>query len=162
VLLANGGETIPPHPSFRLVCTANSLGHGDESGLYAGTKVLNAAFLDRFASVFAMSYMPAGLEVEVIRSRVPGCRRKDAEQMVKAAADVRRAREEEQIYCTMSTRRLIELARKHGQLGTFTPALELAVLNRLQQSDRQVVHEICQRHLGYVMTGEEGGEHEGD
>ena len=69
MLLANGGEVIEPHPRFRLVCTANSLGNGDESGLYAGTKILNAAFLDRFAAVFRMSYMPPVQEAQIVRNR---------------------------------------------------------------------------------------------
>jgi cobaltochelatase CobS len=155
VLLQNGGEIVEPHPRFRLVTTANTLGNGDESGLYTGTRVLNAAFLDRFAAVFRMSYMPPAMEVDVVRSRVPACTAKLARGLVKVAADVREARKNDQVYCTFSTRRLIELARKHGQLGDFGAALDVAVLNRLHQEDRQVVFEICQRHLGDLMQGKE-------
>ncbi len=151
VLLQNGGEIIEPHENFRLVTTANSLGHGDETGLYAGIKVLNAAFLDRFASVFEMSYMPPPLEAQIVRNRAPSCTKAMARTLVKVATDVRKAREEDQIFCTFSTRRLIELARKYSQLGEFSAALQLAVLSRLQQSDRQVVSEIFQRHLGDVL-----------
>ena len=155
VLLQNGGEIIEPHPRFRLACTANSLGNGDESGLYSGTRVLNAAFLDRFAAVFRMSYMPPVQEARIVVNRAPGCATVLARKLVKVAVDVRKAQDEEQVYCTFSTRRLIELARKHGQLGDFSAALDLAVLNRLQPSDRQVVHEVCQRHLGELMNGKE-------
>jgi cobaltochelatase CobS len=126
VLLQNGGEVVEPHPRFRLVTTANTLGNGDESGLYTGTRVLNAAFLDRFAAVFRMSYMPPTMEVDVIRSRVPDCTAVLARSLVRVAADVREARENDQLYCTFSTRRLIELARKHGQLGSFAAALDRA------------------------------------
>ena len=155
VLLQNGGEIIEPHDNFRLVTTANTLGNGDESGLYTGTKVLNAAFLDRFAVVFRISYMPAGLEADVIRARVPECGVRLARKFVRVAADVREARENDQAYCTFSTRRLIDLARKNAQLGNLSVALELAVLNRLQNEDRQVVFEICQRHLGDRLTKKE-------
>jgi len=152
VLLQNGGEIIEPHRRFRLVCTANSLGNGDESALYAGTRILNAAFLDRFAAVFKMSYMPAALEAKVIRSRVPECPKKMARNLVKVATDVREAQENDQLFCTFSTRRLIELARKHAQLGDFASALDLAVLNRLADEDRRVVSEICQRHVGEMLA----------
>ncbi|MHC4591154.1 MAG: hypothetical protein ACYS8L_00480 [Planctomycetota bacterium] len=38
-------------------------------------------------------------------------------------------------------------------------ALDLAVLNRLQGSDRRPVCEICQRHLGDLMDGKgQGGD----
>ena len=73
VLLQNGGEIIEPHENFRLVTTANTLCNGGESGLYTDTRVLNAAFLDRFPAVFCMSYMPLDLEATVIRSHVPDC-----------------------------------------------------------------------------------------
>jgi cobaltochelatase CobS len=151
VLLQNGGEIIEPDPRFRLVCTANTLGLSDESGLYTGTRVLNAAFLDRFAAVFRMSYMPAEEEVEIIRAHVPECSKSLARKLVKVAADVRSARENEQVYCTFSTRRLIDLARKNVQLGDFASALGLAVLNRLSDADRQVVYEIAQRHVGEML-----------
>ena len=155
VLLQNGGEIVEPHPDFRLVTTANTLGNGDDSGLYTGTRVLNAAFLDRFAAVFRMSYMRAALEASVIRARVPGCAAGLARKLVKVASDVREAKKNDQVYCTFSTRRLIELARKQGQLGDLTAALDLALLNRLAEEDRRVVFEICQRHLGDLMQGKE-------
>ena len=90
-----------------------------------------------------MSYMSPEQEVEVIRARVPECEKALARTLVKVAMDVREARENDQVYCTFPTRRLIELARKHAQLGDFS-----AALNRLADADRQVVFEICQRHLG--------------
>lgn len=158
VLLQNGGEIIEPHESFRLVTTANTLGNGDDSGLYTGTRVLNAAFLDRFAAVFRMSYMPPELEAEVIRARVPDCTKSLAKKLVKVASDVREARQNDQLYCTFSTRRLIEVARKHSQLGSLQAALEVAALSRLQDEDRRVVFEICQRHLGQEVESNESKE----
>jgi cobaltochelatase CobS len=152
VLLQNGGEVVEPHPRFRLVCTANTLGHGDESGLYTGTKVLNAAFLDRFAAVYEMTYPEPAVEKDIVQRRVPDCSATLARKLVQAACDVRKARENEEVYCTFSTRRLIELARKHEQLGDLSAALELALLNRLAPSDRRVVYEICQRHLGDLLA----------
>ncbi len=155
VLLQNGGEVVEPHPRFRLVCTANTLGHGDESGLYTGTKVLNAAFLDRFASIYEMGYPDPAVEKDILQRRVPDCSAALARKLVQTACDVRKARENEEVYCTFSTRRLIELARKHVQLGDLSSALELALLNRLAPSDRRVVFEVCQRHMGDMM--EKGG-----
>lgn len=50
VLAENAGEIIRPHPMFRVICTANSCGNGDDSGRYAGVQQQNLAFLDRFRS----------------------------------------------------------------------------------------------------------------
>lgn len=73
-----------------------------------------------------------------------------ARALVKVAEGERRARENDELYCTFSTRRLIDVARKHTQLDNLDAALNLAVLSRLSESDRMVVEEICQRHLGEV------------
>ena len=153
VLLQNGGEVIEPHERFRLVATANTLGHGNESGLYTGTRVLNEAFLDRFAAVFRMSYMPPGKEAAIVRRRAPGCRDTLVRKLVNVAGKVREAIDQEELYCTFSTRRLIDLARKYAQLDDLRAALRLTVLNKLAESDRQVVYEIVQRHLGSLLEG---------
>ena len=155
VLLQNGGEQIHPHPDFRLVTTANTLGNADDSGLYTGTRVLNAAFLDRFAAVFRVDYLPPKQELEVLRSRVPGCPKPLARKLVNVATDIRQARENDQVYCTFSTRRLIDVARKYTQLDDLPAALELAVLNRLTGEDTQVVFEVFQRHLGDLLARKE-------
>jgi len=151
VLLQNGGEIIKPHPRFRLIATANTLGHGDETGLYTGTHVLNEAFLDRFAVVFKMSYMDERREASIIRKRTPGCNADLARKMTRMAGEVREAIEQEELYCTFSTRRLIDFARKYSQLGDLEAALGLTVLNKLAGSDSQVVYEICQRHFGSLL-----------
>jgi cobaltochelatase CobS len=144
--------TVEPHDGFRLVTASNALGPGDETGLYAGTKVLNAASLDRFAAVFQLSYMPPALEVDVIQGHAPGCGRPLASKLVKAAGDVRKARDNDEVYCTFSTRRLVDIARKHSQMGDLGAALNLALLSTRSPCDRQAILDICQ-HLGDLMQG---------
>lgn len=153
VLAENGGEIIEPHAKFRLVATANTLGLGDESGLYTGTKVLNASHLDRWAACFAMGYLPAEREEALLVSKVPGLQKKTAQALVKLAGAVREARTQEQIFCEFSTRRLLALGRKLVLLGDLNQALEIAVLNKLAPNDRKVVYELTQRHLPEIEGG---------
>ena len=154
VLLQNGGEVIEPHPRFRLICTANTLGHGDDSGFYTGTRVLNAAFLDRFASVIRVKHLDQQDEAEVLCRRVPECPEELARKLVGAACAVRQARENDQIFCTLSTRRLIDIARKRFQLGSLVQALKVGLLSRLAPEDSSAVKEILQRHLGDLLEAE--------
>jgi len=147
VMTENGGEVITPHPRFRIVATANTLGLGDETGLYTGTHVLNAAHLDRWTAVFNMGYLPADREEALLLSKVQQLEKKTASAFVKLANAVRKAAEQEQVFCTFSTRRLLALARKSVSLESVQLALELTVLNKLARNDRQVVYEIAQRHL---------------
>ena len=145
-LADNGGEVITPHPDFRLVATANTLGTGDETSLYAGTQVLNASHLDRWQTVFAVDYLGASEEAKVIRDKAPGLSEELADGMLRLALAVRQAVAEEQLYTTFSTRRLLALARKTASLG-LSQALAVTVLNKLSKNERTVVAELAQRHL---------------
>ena len=89
LLLTDTGEDISPHPDFRLVATANTLGFGSDSGLYAsGTHVLNFSWLDRWDVVVHIDYLPADDEVRLLHSRYPAVKKDLLKCMVKAAGDL--------------------------------------------------------------------------
>ena len=145
-LTDNAGEVIHPHPRFRLVGTANTLGTGDDSGLYAGTQVLNASHLDRWSVIYQVDYLPEEEELKLVAAKTPMLEHTLAAAVVKLANDVRKAIAEEQIYTTLSTRRVLAFARKIPVFG-LARALEATILNKLAKSDRAIVQELAQRHL---------------
>jgi len=145
-LADNGGEVVQPHPRFRLVATANTLGLGDDTSLYAGTQVQNASHLDRWQVVYQVDYLPESEELKLVAAKAPMLEHSLAGAVVKLAGDVRKAIAEEQIYATFSTRRVLAFARKIPTLG-LARALEATVLNKLAKPDRAVVQELAQRHL---------------
>lgn len=61
----------------------NTLGSGDESGRYAGTKVMNSALIDRFAQVIRMEYLPLDAEIDAV-TRHTGCTKDLAKHVLKA------------------------------------------------------------------------------
>ncbi len=145
-LTDNGGEIIRPHPDFRLVATANTLGLGDDSSLYTGTNVLNASHLDRWTTVFTVDYLAAEQETAVIQEKAPELSHALVDGMIKLATAVRKAVAEEELFTTFSTRRLLAFARKITPLG-LNRALEATILNKLPKHERAVVAELAQRHL---------------
>ncbi len=159
-LLDKDGEIIAPHPDFRIIATANTLGNGDETGLYAGTQILNEAFKDRFDTVIYLDYPDEKTETEILSQKVSSLKKTDIRRLVKCARQVREAAEREECYCSFSTRRLLAFARKYDQLGNLTKALELTVLNKLSRDDRRVVEEIAQRRLGDLMNPQPKGANE--
>jgi len=146
ILTANHGEVVDPDPNFRIITTANTTGRGDDSGLYAGTNILNEAFLDRFGTVIKHSYMPEKVEAKVIE-RKTGVDANTAAKMVEVAVFVRNGFDNEECYCTLSTRKLIGWGRKVAAIGIHKAA-QVAVLNKLNREDAEYVGGIIQRVFG--------------
>jgi MoxR-like ATPase len=144
VLTQNGGEVVVAHPDFRLIATANTLGRGDETGLYTGTNVLNEAFLDRFGTVIQAAYLELGTEAELIHKKT-GISMDEATKMAKLASDVREAAARELVFCTLSTRRLLVWATKAVAMGSVKRAADYALTNRLSKTDQLYIRGLVQR-----------------
>jgi len=146
LLGGDNGRLITAHPNFRIVATSNTLGRGDDSGMYAGVQVMNEATLDRFGTVLGVKYLPRDAEARVIAAKGPVP--KDlAQKMVDVARMVRKEFKEEGCYTTFGTRKLISWAEKVQYLGVWGAA-DVAVLNRLSAEDREFVGSVLQRYLG--------------
>jgi cobaltochelatase CobS len=140
-------RVIHPHPNFRFCATGNTNGGGDETGLYQGTQMQNAANYSRFGITVEISYMPEKQEIMVVAAQA-GIHSEDAEKLVKVAAAVRDAYRRSEIGVTVSPRELIN-AGKLGRVlgGKWKQGLDLAYLNRLNPIDRKAVSDMAQRHL---------------
>lgn len=79
---------IRPHENFRFVATGNTNGSGDETGLYQGTSIQNAANYDRFEVVLQARYMAHELEARILtnQAKIP---ESDAKRIVEFASRVR-------------------------------------------------------------------------
>lgn len=139
---------IIPHPNFRFVATGNTNGVGDETGLYQGTLVQNAANYSRFAITEEVEYMDAKIETAILQSKT-GIDSASANKIVKMANEVRKLFRDGKITMTVSPRELIRCASlgiAYG--GNWTLGMELAFANRLSRVDKKVVQEYMQRVFG--------------
>lgn len=147
VLYEDGGRIIPKNSRTRFFATDNTNGRGDDSGMFAGTHVLNEATLDRFNTVIKYSYTEPSNEKKIIAVK-GGVDKKIATDMVKVACKVRESFDREECYCTLSTRRLIDWARKTVRYGDARRASRVTVLNKLGKEDYKFVDSLIQRHFG--------------
>lgn len=154
VLTSNYGEVIVGQDGFNIIATANTLGKGDDTGLYAGTNMLNEALLDRFPTVLRMEYPDEATEVRILHNKT-GLNRSDCAGMVEIANQVRTALAQELVYCTFGTRRLINWAEMAVDMGNVARAARPAILNRLSIEDEMVVAGFVQRKFG--SAGSIGG-----
>ncbi|CAI6214255.1 hypothetical protein DJICPGNB_25850 [Escherichia coli] len=78
---------ITPHERFAFIGTGNTNGSGDETGLYQGTNIQNAANFSRFGIVSNVKYMSKEAEINMLINA--GIVDEYAEKMVKFAGIVR-------------------------------------------------------------------------
>ncbi|SCW95761.1 AAA family ATPase [Ancylobacter rudongensis] len=139
---------IEPHPNFRFVGTGNTNGIGDETGLYQGTLVMNAANFSRFGITEEVTYNEAKVEESILISRTK-IDRATASKIVKFANDVRKLFRDGKISMTVSPRELIRAAQLGIAYGAkWQIGLELAFANRLSRVDKKAVMEFAQRIFG--------------
>jgi cobaltochelatase CobS len=137
-----------PHRDFRFVATGNTNGCGDETGLYQGTLMQDAANYSRFGLTIELGYMPAPMEIKVVCNQAK-IREADAGKLRSFAEEVRTAYANGKIGSTISPRELINaasIARVRG--SDWRGGLKRAWSNRLSRIDREVVDKFSQRIFG--------------
>lgn len=136
---------IRPHPNFRFVATGNTNGGGDETGLYQGTQMQNAANYSRFSITEEVPYMEKKIETAVVASQAK-IATEDAEPFIRFAKEVRDSFARGVIGATISPRELIAAA-KIGVLrgGDWKTGIRQGFTARLSRVDKVAVDQFATR-----------------
>lgn len=151
-LTEDGGRHIAPHPMFRVVATANTLGQGDETGLYQGARIQSAAFLDRFTVWGQVDAMPRPDVKNLITARVPGIADADADKVAQYVIEHGVAFRERQVGTPVSPRSAVAIARAMVTFSALMPPLKArekamaqAIIDRAPETDRKALVGIIDR-----------------
>lgn len=139
---------VKPHPHFRFIATGNTNGSGDDTGLYSGTKIGNAAAYSRFGITIQINYPDPTVEVAILKGNVP-VTQDVANKMVDFAGRIRQMYGAGEISLPISPRELIR-ATMIGVIkgGAFRRGIELAYSNRLDAVQGEAVKQTAQRIFG--------------
>lgn len=140
-------RVVHPHENFRFMATGNTNGAGDETGLYSGTNVGNAANYSRFGIVEKVEYMPKSQETLVIVNQA-GVAKEDAQKLVEFAGLIRSSYEASKMGATVGPRELIYAGMIGLRRGSWITGLQLAFINRLGKVDRETAMGLAQRTFG--------------
>jgi cobaltochelatase CobS len=143
-----GQRMVKPHPNFRFLATGNTNGSGDDTGLYSGTKIGNAAAYSRFGITVKVDYPEPTVEVAILKGNVP-VTQDVANKMVDFAGRIRTMYASGEISLPISPRELIR-ATMIGVIkgGKFRDGIALAYSNRLDATQSEAVKQTAQRIFG--------------
>jgi cobaltochelatase CobS len=152
--LLDQNRVIYPHPAFRLFATANTVGLGDTTGLYHGTRPINQGQLDRWNIVATLNYLPEEEEVAIVLAKVPSFahKRNQVKAMVAVAGLTRQSFVQGDISTVMSPRTVISWAENAEIFGDLGTGFRLAFLNKCDESERPAIAELYQRCLNEELS----------
>jgi len=148
------GEVIVAHEDFRVFATGNTIGYrASARARYAGTNMMNAAFIDRFGVIIDCRYPSKEEEHERISCHCPDVDDDYVEGIARVATALRG---DEGFRSDFSTRRCIQWAKLLPHFGyDVLRTAEMAWLRKLESAtDAKVAREIVRRKFGYGETGE--------
>jgi cobaltochelatase CobS len=140
-------KVVRPHKEFRIVATGNTNGAGDETGLYAGTQIQNAANYERFGIVMKVNYMPENQEIGIIMGKT-SVNEEMAKKLVNYANTMRASFERRDVAIPISPRALLNATKLGLARNSWDYGFHCAYINRLPPTSAKVAADTMQRILG--------------
>lgn len=138
-------EKVMAKTGFCVIATANTVGKGDLSSMYSGTRLMNMATLDRFSYVLRMGYPPEAIERDILIRRT-GIDAAQAQKITQFMNAARKATADGSIYDTFSLRKSLNLCdslvkdKLPMKLG-----FRATMLDRSSDEDRVKILELASR-----------------
>jgi cobaltochelatase CobS len=124
----DGGRVVKPHEQFRMFGTGNTVGQGDEHGMYQGARPQSLAFLDRFTIWAKVPYLAEKERKALLKSHYPALSDEESETITKYSTEHLTAFEQSKVLQPISPRGILAIANA------------LTFLNGIYPSDRKNIH----------------------
>lgn len=159
VILPGKNELVRAAKGFAFMCTSNTNGGGDETGLHVGTQVQNIALMDRLQKMY-IDYMSKEDELQMLSQLFTKTPSALLEAYVEVANLIRGQFKEDRLPVTMSSRALIRWIRLTGEYtknavklakNNSTPALfamDLTLTAGANATVRTAIHQFVTQKLG--------------
>ena len=147
--LLDKNKVVKQNEYFRLFATANTIGLGDTTGLYAGTQQINQAQMDRWNIVTTLNYLSLEKEMEIILAKnknynnVKG--KEKVANMIKVASLTRKGFVAGDISTVMSPRTVLYWAENSEIFKNIGYAFRVTFLNKCDDAEKSIIAEYYQR-----------------
>lgn len=132
----DGDRLVAPHPAMRMMATGNTVGQGDEHGMYQGARPQSLALLDRFTVWGQVEYLTEDERYKLITRHYPSLKSDDLLKISKYTTEHLAAFEQGDITQPISPRGMLALAQSVLILGSFKEAVSMTCLDKANQDDR--------------------------
>ena len=150
--LLDKNKVVKQNAYFRLFATANTIGLGDTTGLYAGTQQINQAQMDRWNIVTTLNYLSLEKEMEIILAKNKDLNNAKGKEkvanMIKVASLTRKGFMAGDISTVMSPRTILYWAENSEIFKDTGYAFRVTFLNKCDEIEKNTIAEYYQRCFG--------------
>ena len=151
MLTEDGGRIVNPHKMFRMFATGNTVGQGDEFGMYQGARPQSMALLDRFTVWVKVDYMSASDREKLIKANAPTLAGDLLKRVSQYVGEHLEAFTTAKVLQPISPRTFLAFAKatemftQMGMSDAAKQALEATILDRASVQDRAVLNGLAKR-----------------
>ena len=140
----DGDRLVTPDPSFRMFGTGNTVGQGDEQGMYQGARPQSLAFLDRFTVWANVPYLEPAQREDLIKRKVPALKPEDRKALVQYTNEHLELFQGAKVLQPISPRGMLAVARA-ATVFSLKDALKMTILDRASSDDKSALAGIVDR-----------------
>ncbi len=149
----DGGRVVKPHEQFRMFGTGNTVGQGDEHGMYQGARPQSLAFLDRFTIWAKVPYLEEKERKALLKAHYPALSDEESTVITKYSTEHLTAFEQAKVLQPISPRGILAIANALTFLNGIYPgdkknvhrALTQTIVDRATEADAAVLKGLVDR-----------------
>ena len=141
----DGDRIVKPHAMYRMFGTGNTVGQGDEHGMYSGARPQSLAFLDRFTVWLKVNYLEKAQREQLVRGHYPSLSDDERNTILKYTTEHLEAFIAGKVIQPLSPRGMLAIARATVIMGNVKEAITMTVLDRANGDDRSTLKGLIDR-----------------
>jgi cobaltochelatase CobS len=147
----DGARRVQPHEGFRMFATGNTVGQGDEMGMYQGARPQSLALLDRFTVWVKVGYLSKDQRGKLLKDKFPALLPAQVNTINNYVEEHITAFTQAKVLQPISPRGMMAIARATAFFSGFgnpqplKEALASVVLDKASQQDYPVLQGIIDR-----------------
>ena len=149
LITEDGGRVVHPHEMFRMFGTGNTVGQGDEHGMYQGARPQSLAFLDRFTIWGKVNYLDEQQRLDLIKRHYPALADRETTIINKYVTEHLSAFSDAKVLQPISPRGMLAIANAVNFMNILYPGKA----TNLKEAITQVVVDRCTEADGAVIKG---------